>query len=261
MGYGQLIKKLRSITNKYFAGTLTLIIFFTIWQVLCMTKAVPPYMLPTPMKVARAFFTDIELLARHSVTTLSEAFLGLGASIILGLFFAVVMDNVKFVYKMLYPVMIVSQAIPVIAIAPLLVLWFGYGIFPKVLLIVLVCFFPIVVSLYDAFKNTDEDRVQLLVSMGANKWQQFRHIKLPSAMPGFFSALKISVTYSVVGAVISEWLGGEMGLGVYMQRVRKSFAFDKMFAVIFLIVFISIVLIGVVKMIESRVLKYRNIKK
>ena len=163
----------------------------------------------------------------------------------------VLMDECNLLYKALYPVMVITQTIPTIAIAPLLVLWMGFGVEPKITLVVLTTFFPIAVGLLDGYKNVDKDSVNLLRSMGAGKVKIFRHIKLPNALPHFFSGLKVSAAYAIVGAVISEWLGGFEGLGVYMTRVRKAYAFDKMFAVIVLISVISLLLMWGISLLEK----------
>jgi len=146
---------------------------------------------------------------------------------------------------------VISQTIPTIAIAPLLVLWMGFGVAPKIALVVITTFFPIAVGLLDGFKSADRDAVSLLRSMNATRWQIFRHVKFPAALPYFFSGLKISASYAVVGAVISEWLGGFEGLGVYMTRVRKAYAFDKMFAVIILVVIVSLLLMRLVNLLRT----------
>jgi ABC-type nitrate/sulfonate/bicarbonate transport system permease component len=156
--------------------------------------------------------------------------------------------------------MVISQTIPTVAIAPLLVLWMGYGMMPKVALIVLVCFFPIAVALLDSFRSSDPDLINLMRAMGAKPVQIFRHVKWPAAITGFFSGLKIAVSYAIVGAVISEWLGGNEGLGVYMIRVKRSYAFDKMFAVILLIMIISLLLIQVTVWLERITTPWRNLK-
>ena len=140
-------------------------------------------------------------------------------------------------------------------------LWFGYDTLPKIILIVLTTFFPVTVGALNGFRSADKDAVNLLCSMGAGRWQIFRHIKLPSALPQLFSGLRIATAYSVVGAVISEWLGGFGGLGVYMTRVKKAFAFDKMFAVIFLISAISLVLMALLGLAERRCMPYRSFDK
>lgn len=228
-------------------GILALLI---LWQILSTTQIVPEYLLPSPMSVLGALGKERELLWQHAKVTLLEAFLGLFFGTILGFLVATVMDRYAWVYRVLYPLLVMSQTVPTIAIAPLLVLWFGFGMMPKVLLIVLTTFFPIAVGLFDSFSDADPDAIRLLRSMGASRWQIFRHIKLPGSIHAFFAAFKISASYSIVGAVISEWLGGFEGLGVYMTRVIKSYSFDKMFAVIFLISFISLLLIGLVNLLH-----------
>lgn len=218
-----------------------------LWQFLSAMEIVPKFMLPSPLDVVKAFIFDFPLLMNHARTTLLEAFFGLAIGVSLGFMVAVIMDRFHFIYKAFYPILIITQTIPTVAIAPLLVLWLGYGMAPKITLIVIVTFFPITIGLLDGFKSADSDAIQLLKSMNASDRQIFKHIKLPSSISHFFAGLRISVSYSVVGAVISEWLGGFNGLGVYMTRVKKSYSFDKMFAVILLISIISLILMeGVV---------------
>ncbi len=178
----------------------------------------------------------------HSFVTLTEAFLGLVLGVLLGFIIAVLMDQFEGLYQAFYPLIVLTQTVPTVAIAPLLVLWFGYEMTPKVILIVITTFFPIAIGLLNGFRSVDMDSIHLLRAMGAGRWQIFRYIKLPGAIQQFFAGLRISASYAVVGAVISEWLGGFSGLGVYMTRVKQAFAFDKMFAVIFLISIISLLL-------------------
>ncbi len=229
-----------------------------IWQLICMTGVIPSYMLPSPVDVVKAFISEFPLLTEHSLITLQEAFIGLALGVGVGFVAAMLMDAFDILYKAFYPLLIITQTIPSVAIAPLLVLWFGYEMTPKVILIVIVTFFPVTVGLLDGFKSVDKDAVGLLRSMGGTRFQIFRYIKFPSALPQLFSGLKIAAAYSVVGAVISEWLGGFGGLGVYMTRVKKAFAFDKMFAVIFLISAISLVLMALVELAEKKCMPYRN---
>lgn len=248
-------RKLQNIANKL--NSIVLIVAILIgWQVICMLGIVPAFMLPSPVDVVRAFVSDFSLLMRGAWVSLGEAFIGLFFGITIGVAFAVVMDVSPFLYRSLYPVLLVTQTVPSIAIAPLLVLWMGYGMAPKIMLVFLVCFFPVTIGVLDGLREADEDAISLLRSMGAGTWQVYRHIKFPTALPRFFSGLKIAVTYSIVGAVIAEWLGGDTGLGVYMTRVRKSFAFDKMFAVIFFISLLSILLMGLIKLLEKKAMPY-----
>lgn len=232
-----------------------------IWQFVCTAGLVPGYMLPSPVQVVRAFVSELPALWENSVITLQEAFLGLILGVSVGFLAAVLMDAFEVLYKAFYPLLILTQTIPSVAIAPLLVLWFGYEMAPKIILIVISTFFPVTVGLLDGFRSADRDAIGLLRSMGADRLQIFRYIKFPSSLPQLFSGLRIAAAYSVVGAVISEWLGGFGGLGVYMTRVKKAFAFDKMFAVIFLISGISLALMALVEYAEKACMPYRHLDK
>ena len=243
------MKKFQNITDKI-ASSIIIAVLLMIWQILSMVNIIPKFMLPSPFEVVKAFVSDFPLLMKHTEVTLVEAFLGLGLGIILGFTVAVIMDRFEYAYKMIYPVLVITQTIPTVAIAPLLVLWMGYGILPKIMLILLTSFFPITIGLLDGFHSVDRDMLNLLKTMGATSFQNFIHLKLPSSLGYFFAGLRISVSYSIIGAVVAEWLGGYDGLGVYMTRVRKSYSFDKMFAVIFLISGISLLLMYFVKKIQ-----------
>ena len=244
-----MMKKFQNITDKI-ASSIIIAVLLMIWQILSMVNIIPKFMLPSPFEVVKAFVSDFPLLMKHTEVTLVEAFLGLGLGIILGFVVAVIMDRFEYAYKMIYPVLVITQTIPTVAIAPLLVLWMGYGILPKIMLILLTSFFPITIGLLDGFRSVDKDMLNLLKTMGATSFQNFIHLKLPSSLGYFFAGLRISVSYSIIGAVVAEWLGGYDGLGVYMTRVRKSYSFDKMFAVIFLISGISLLLMYFVKKIQ-----------
>ncbi|MEG0355910.1 MAG: ABC transporter permease [Lachnospiraceae bacterium] len=250
-------KKLQSITGKLYSLT-AIAVLLLLWQGLCVFGIVPDYMLPSPLEVIQAFVNDFPFLMSNAGTTLMEAFLGLLAGILIGFFVAVGMDHFDGVYQAVYPLVVLTQTVPTVAIAPLLILWLGPSMAPKIVLIIIVTFFPITVGLLDGFRSADGDMVNLLRSMGATKFQIFRMIKIPSSLSHFFASLRISASYSIVGAVISEWLGGYEGLGVYMTRVKKSFAFDKMFAVIFLISAISLLLIGGVNLLQKKCMPWEE---
>ena len=235
-------------------------VLLLIWQGVSMLGLVPSFMLPSPVQVAKAFVDDFPLLLRHTGVTLSETFIGMVIGIAVGFVLALLMDRFSWLRKALYPLIVLTQTIPTVAIAPLLVLWFGYEMLPKIILIVLVVFFPVAVNLLDGYQSADADTIRLLRSMGAGNGQVFRYVKFPAALGHFFSGLKIAVSYAVVSAVISEWLGGFNGLGVYMTRVKKAYAFDKMFAVIFLISALSLLLMWLVKVIQKKVMPWENRK-
>jgi len=222
-----------------------------LWQLLSMSGIIPGYMLPGPLRVTSAFAADFALLMGHLRRTLMEAAAGLALAVAASFALALIMDMSGFIKKSVLPLLMLTQTMPTIAVAPLLILWMGYGAAPKIALVFLTCFFPMTIGLLGAFSQTDIDAVKLLKSMGASRLQIYRYIKLPQAMPAFFSGLKIACAYSIIGAVVAEWLGGDSGLGVYMVRVRRSYSFDKMFAVILLTSVLSLLLIKTVSIIET----------
>ena len=217
-------------------------------------------MLPSPYDVVKAFIDNFSVMMKQASVTLQEACYGLLIGVALAFIVATLMDRFSFLHKAIYPILVITQTIPTIAIAPLLVLWMGFGMAPKITLVVLTTFFPIAVGLLGGFAGADEDAINLMRAMCANRYQIFKYVKLPNAMPSFFSGLRVSASYSVVGAVISEWLGGFEGLGVYMTRVKKAYAFDKMFAVIVFISIISLLLMALVNLLEKTVMPWKRIK-
>ena len=240
------------------APTVTVVALLVIWQLVSMLGLVPNFMLPGPIDVVKALADDAALLCSHMATTLAEAAIGLLLGIVVGIAFAVLMDKFETFYLAFGPLLTISQTVPAVAIAPLLVLWFGYGLMPKVVLIVLTTFFPIAVAVARGLRSVDQDQVDLLRTMRASKWQVFRYVKLPAAMDQFFSGLRISATYAIVGAVIAEWLGGFSGLGVYMTRVRKSFSYDRMFAAIIIISALSLALMKAVDGLERLLMPWKR---
>lgn len=215
-------------------------------------------MLPSPLDVAKAFVNNFSVMMKQAAVTLQEACWGLIIGIALAFIIATLMDRFRFLHKALYPILVITQTIPTIAIAPLLVLWMGFGMAPKITLVVITTFFPIAIGLLSGFSSADEDAINLMRAMGANRLQIFRYVKLPNSAAPFFSGLRISASYAVVGAVVSEWLGGFEGLGVYMTRVKKAYAFDKMFAVIVFISAISLILMLLVSLLERLAIPWQK---
>ena len=242
--------RLRSTISKVAPRVGIFLLILIIWYCVCRFTGIPKFVLPSPGDVIGAFRDDWQLMLRHARVTLTETMIGLFFGILIGFLTAVLMDRFALVRKTVYPLIVISQTIPTVAIAPMLVIWLGYEMLPKIVLIVLVVFFPIAISLLQGFSEVDKDTVNLMRSMGASRIPIFRYVKLPNSLGHFFSSLKISVSYAVVSAVVSEWIGGTEGLGCYMTRVRKSFASDKMFAVIILISVISLILIWLTEGIQ-----------
>jgi len=245
------------MTNKLYP-VLFIAVLIALWQALCAAKIVPAYLLPSPYAVLRALINDLPLLLSHTETTVAEALIGLSLSVVFGVLTAAVMDRFEVLYQAAYPVIVLTQTIPAIAIAPLLVLWMGFGIAPKVLLIFITCFFPIAVSTLSGLRSVDPDIIDLMRSMGAGRLKILVRVKLKASLESFFAGLKLAGAYSVISAVIAEWLGGNRGLGVYMTRVRKSYAFDKMFAVIIMISIVSLLLMKIIDIIHKKSMPWRE---
>ncbi len=253
-------RKSKSTTNKLYP-IIPAVIILALWWGVSASGLVPKFMLPSPLKVVAALFNDRMLILSHLRTTLIEAAIGMAASLAGAFLLAVAMDRFVLLHKAIYPIAIVTQTIPTVAVAPLLVLWFGFGIAPKILLVFLACFFPMLVALLTGLDSADKNVLRLYRSMNAPYIKVLFDVKLPYALESFFSGLRISTTYAVVGAVVAEWLGGEAGLGVYMTRVRKSFAFDKMFAVIIVISGLSLCLMKLVTVIEKKSMPWKKYEK
>lgn len=242
------MKKLRKYSAVFF--------ILLLWQSLSFYKIISDFLLPSPYQIVKAFIEDFWLILGHTKYTLTIAFIGVFIGVVISFILSLIMDMNKSIYESLYPVLIITQTIPTVAIAPLLVIWLGYYMKPKILLVALTSFFPIVISLLDGYNSVDEDSIKLLKAMGANKYQMYKHLKIPASLGYFFAGLRVSMSYSLISAVIAEWLGGFYGLGVYMTRVRKAYALDKMFAVIFFITFLSLMLMSLVDIIQKKVIKY-----
>ena len=237
-----------------------LLTILILWEAAVNLGVVERYVLPSPTDIIAALIANGSDLMMHAGTTFFEGMTGLLVAVCLSLIMAIVMDLFPVVKKAIYPVLVMSQTVPIIVIAPLLAMWFGFGIAPKIFVVVLVCFFPITVSLIEGLQSVDGELINLVRSMGAKKRQIFTKIKFPSALPYFFSGLKIAATYSIMGAVIGEWLGGKAGLGVYMLRARHAFALDLVFASILVIVVLSIGLFYGIAGIQRVLMPWEKLK-
>ncbi|UUX32996.1 ABC transporter permease [Fundicoccus culcitae] len=242
-------QKLINIANQY-AGLIFAVALILLWELAGKLGWLPRFIIPTPTMIGRSLIDDWENLLFHSRITLTQAFLGLTIGIVLAFVFAILMDMFEWIRRAIYPWLIITQTIPTVAIAPILVLWLGYDMTPKIVLVVLTTVFPMVISILNGFANSDQEAIQLLKLMGANHWQILYHVKLPNSMTYFFSGLKVSVSYAFVGSVVAEWLGGFEGLGVYMIQMKNAFRYDRMFGVIVVISAISLFFMWVTNLIQ-----------
>jgi ABC-type nitrate/sulfonate/bicarbonate transport system permease component len=233
------------------------LILMTIWSILTKSGSSLRYIIPHPVDIASVFSKYSGLLLNHSINTILETLIGLFFSIVLGSLIAIAMDKWKAFQQTIYPFVIISQTVPIIALAPLFILWFGYGVTAKIFIVTLVCFFPIAVNLYDGFRQVSVEYLRLFKSMNASASQTFFLLKIPSALPAFFTGLKLSVSYSIMAAIIGEWLGGEKGLGIYMTRATKSYQTAHVFAIIIVISAFSLLLYGCVLLLERILLRWK----
>lgn len=207
------------------------------WQLWVSGRHIEHFVMPTPGRIVRAGWQSASLLPGHLITTVTEALVGLGVGAVGGLMLAVVIVRVPLARRVLYPLLVISQTIPMVVLAPLLVIWFGFGITPKVIVVALIVFFPVLVSTVSGIDNADHDLIDLVRGMGADSGQVLRLVLVPSAVPAFFAGLRIAAAYAVGGAVIAEYVGGSSGLGVFIARSKAAFAVDR--------IFLAVVIIGV----------------
>jgi len=247
---------MKKSVSQYLLPSLLLIAILAVWQIFSSRAIIAFWVLPAPIDVLKVFQEQPNLIFHHLIPTLVESVCGLSLAVFLGILTAISMHSSRIIRQTLYPYMIVSQTVPIIAIAPLIVLWFGYGISAKIFVVVLVCFFPIALGLFDGLKQVSVEQIRLLRSMGASEWKIYRLLKIPASLPGFFTGLKLAATYSVMGAVIGEWLGGKAGLGIYLTRSTKSFRTEHVFAAILTIVILSMAMFGVVTLLDRFLLSW-----
>ena len=217
------------------------------------------YILPSPLQVIlRLWELRQPLFGAHLPATMAVVGVGLAISVILGLGLAILMDRCPVAEKALYPLIIASQTIPVTALAPLFVLWFGYSLWSKVLVTVLMTFFPITITVFDGFRSVKTEMIELLFTFGADKQQIFRKLKFPAVLPYFFSAIKMAVPLSIIGAAIGEWLGAQSGLGYFSRRMMTQLDGAGVFAPILLLSAVAMIFVAIVSIIEKRVVTWRG---
>lgn len=242
----------------YFSSAILLLIFIVIWEVAAQ-KTAKPFIFPSPALIGQKMIELHEVLFKvHFPATLQVVLIGLLVSILLGVGLAVWMSMSSIVERTFFPLLITSQTIPIIALAPIFVLWFGYSIWSKLAVTILFTFFPLTISTFDGLRSTKKEYMDLLKTMGANKWQIFRKVQIPSALPFFLSGLKVAVTLSVIGAAIGEWLGANAGLGYFSRRMMTQFDGAGVFAPIVWLSLLGIALFLLVKLLETVILRWRN---
>jgi len=229
------------------------------WEVAVRALNVPVFILPPPSAILYALWEHAGLLFTvHLPATLWIILLGLAISVILGVGLAAAMTLFPLVERTFYPLLVVTQTLPIIALSPVFVLWFGYSIWGKVAVTVLISFFPIVVNTYDGFRRTDAEWVELLRTMGANRWQIFLKAQVPASLPMFFTGLKMAAVVSVIGATIGEWLGANEGLGYFSRRMAHSVRAAPLFAAVLVLSLLGILLFLLIQGLERKCLPWKR---
>jgi NitT/TauT family transport system permease protein len=248
---GPIARFLRAALFSQWARPLILIvILLVLWDVVIRIFAIPPYLIPSPEKVVEQLWKEWPRLAKESAVTTWATLGGFALSILFGIPMALMIAYSRTVESFVYPLLVFSQSIPKIAIAPLFVVWFGFGIIPKIIAAFLLGFFPIVVSTVMGFKSVEPDMIDLARSMKASKWQTFMRISLPQALPSIFAGLKVSITLAVVGAVVGEFVGSNSGIGYLLQIANGNFDLPLMFAALVVLSMIGVVLFVLVDVVE-----------
>jgi ABC-type nitrate/sulfonate/bicarbonate transport system permease component len=221
-----------------------------VWEIYARSSGVSPFVLPSPSRILVSLWEFRGEAVRHAIPTIIETVVGFAISIASATLVAIVLDRVAWARRAVEPLLVGSQTVPIVAIAPLVVVWFGFGLLPKVLVVVLVTFFPITIALLAGFETTPANATELMRSFGASPGETFRKLRWPSGLPGFFTGLRISATYAVVAAVIGEYVGATEGLGIWMQLSQRSFRTDLVFAAILLTAALSVLLYAAVAGLE-----------
>ena len=215
------------------------------------------FLVPSPSEIGEAIWENRSLLAENAWVTLREILLGFACALLAGVAFAVAMHFSGFVLRSAYPLVVASQTIPIVAIAPILVIWFGFGIVPKILVVALVCFFPITVATLNGLSSVDPEAAKLMRTLYASRWQIFRRLSVPTALPYLFTGIKISIVFAPIGALFGEWVGASSGLGHQILQDNAQLQTARLFAAVAILSAIGLALFGLAALAERRVVTWR----
>lgn len=244
--------------GRWLASVGLLVVLLGIWELWVRLAGTPRWLLPPPSAIARTLVVERSLLLSNTWVTLKEVLFGFGLALAAGLLLAAAIDSSRVVERLLYPIIVASQTVPIAALAPLLLIWFGYGLLPKVLITALVGFFPIAVNGVDGLRGADREQLALLSTLGAGRWLRFRLVKVPGSLPFVFSGAKIAVAVCVIGAVFGELVGASAGLGYLMRRSAGQFLTTRVFACVILLSLLGIGLFALIALVERLVLPWRR---
>lgn len=238
---------MKKISNA--APVLVILIILIIWEGIVRLAGIPLYVLPAPSDMLYAFGAEFPELMMHAGVTVLEALVGMTISFAVGVVIGIMIDAMPVFKKCIYPILVVTQTVPVIVLAPIFIIYMGFGFAPKILTVVLMCFFPIVISFSDGLGEMDAGYLNLVRAYGGSRWQLYRIVKIPAAMISLLSGLKVAATYSISGAVVGEWIASQSGLGYYLIRAKNGYMLDKVFACVLMIILLSLAMNGLVKLL------------
>ncbi len=240
----------RVLTSQWVRPLLMIVVLLVLWDLIIRLFKIPPYLIPTPLDVVGQLWKEAPMLLNQAGPTTWATLGGFALSVLIGVPVAMLIAYSPLIESFVYPLLVFSQSVPKIAVAPLFVVWFGFGIIPKIIAAFLLGFFPVVVSTVMGFKSVERDMVDLARSMGSSRWQMFFKISLPQALPAIFSGMKVSVTLAVVGAVVGEFVGSNSGLGYVLQKANGNFDLPLMFAALVVLSMIGVLLFTLLDVIE-----------
>jgi putative hydroxymethylpyrimidine transport system permease protein len=242
--------RLRVLTRTYASAALLILALLVAWELTVRLAHVPQYLLPAPTQILADLKTDWVILWPAMWVTLREVLIGFVIAAAAGIGLAVLLHLYGPLRRALYPILIGSQTIPIVVLAPILVILLGYGILPKLVIVALICFFPIVVNGLDGLRAVDDDFIRMMYTLDATRWGIFRRVEFPGALPSFFSGMRIAATFASIGAVFGEWSGSNAGLGYVMLAATPNLLTSRIFAAILVLTVISLVLFGLVSLLE-----------
>ena len=240
---------------------IIIFMLLAVWEVCVRALSIPLYVLPAPTQVAAAFISDLPALCAHAWVSMAEALLGMGIALALSLLLGILMDAFPTFKRSVYPILVVTQTVPMLVLAPIFIIYMGFGLAPKILTVTLMCFFPIVVSFADGMAQVHAGYIHLLRAYGANRLQIYTMAKIPASLPSLLSGLKVAATYSISGAVVGEWIASKEGLGYYLLRVKNNYMLDKVFACVVVIILLSLAMNGLIRLAQRLLVPHTTDRK
>ncbi|OBZ10591.1 nitrate ABC transporter permease [Bacillus sp. FJAT-27264] len=248
---------MRSSWKQIWPPIVAVVFFLAVWQLAVSFFDIEKWILPSPRDIGHEFADNPAGIWDHTLATLKLTLIGFPIGTSVGLVVALLLHLMPWAKRAFYPLLILSQNVPSIALGPLLVIWFGFGLLPKMVLITLVCFFPVAVAAMGGLAQSDRVMLNYMKMAGASKWQIFTKLELPHSLPAIFSGVKISATYAVMGAVVAEWIGSDKGIGYYMQLQKSAYRTDRMFVAIVIVVLLSLVLFAIIALLEKWLVRWK----